>query len=155
MAKLKRNGQASAEIAGLTPENTPQGFFRPKIDRGFLEAKRVGGFLEAKRVGGFLEAKRVGEFLDENPKPKTQEKNKMSDQQKTMAEYKADSRRALAARGGKRIEVPLEAGSVAALAEMRERLGLVSDKQAIAAALEFWMRHNLKPSRETTHRLTA
>jgi len=73
-------------------------------------------------------------------------------EQKTMAEYKADSRRALTARGGKRIEIPLEADSVAALSEMRERLGLVSDKDAIAYALAFWVARNPKRSRGTTPR---
>jgi hypothetical protein len=86
----------------------------------------------------------------ENPNGKLRSK-KVSDQ-KTMAEYKAESRRALAARGGKQLSIPLEAGSIAALNEMRERLDLPSDKDAIAYALDFWLRYNPKQSRETSRR---
>jgi len=73
-------------------------------------------------------------------------------EQKTMAEYKADSRRALAARGGKQISISLEADAVAAIDEMREQLDLPSDKDAIAYALDFWVRHNPKRSRGTSRR---
>lgn len=61
---------------------------------------------------------------------------------RSMTEYKASSRQRLAMRGGKLIQVQLEAGSVAALAQMRRRLGLTTDKEAIVKALDFWIEKN-------------
>jgi hypothetical protein len=71
---------------------------------------------------------------------------------KTMAEYKAESRRALAARGGKQINIQLEADAVAAMNKLRERKGLPSDKDAIIFALAFWESCDSKMRRGTTPR---
>lgn len=63
----------------------------------------------------------------QSPAHKTTERN--------LAQAQAKSRRALAERGGKTLQVRLEAGEVGLLAEIRAAKGFQTDKEAVAWAI--------------------
>ncbi len=73
-------------------------------------------------------------MTNHNPKRKTRIKSEKSTT-RTLAQAQMDSRRALAGRGGKRIEVRLEADAFAAIAEIKTVMGFSYDREAIAYAL--------------------
>lgn len=55
--------------------------------------------------------------------------------ERTQAQAQMDSRRALADRGGKRLDIRLDAGALTALAEIKSVMGFAYDREAIAYAL--------------------
>ena len=56
---------------------------------------------------------------------------------RNFAQAQASSRAKLAERGGKRIDVRLEADTIAELQTLKERLGVETDKEAIAFAIAY------------------